>query len=1027
MAKVGIGAMNVMPNAQWETVKDIVFAALSQPSDSWPEFLDRKCGGDDSLRSEVELLLKSYESGFLETSVLATQIPTQPALAPGSSVNHYEVVRLLGRGGMSEVYLARDTSLDRRAAIKIIHAESGLGDEAASRLLREARAVARLEHPGICSVYEVGEADGLPFISMQYIEGSTLQDWIGGRTIDPETAFTFARQIAEALAEAHRHGIIHRDVKPANVMIDGGRNLKVLDFGLAKNIFPGLDGVGQTATGMIAGTVQYMSPEHLRGKPVDGQTDVWSLGVVLYQMLAGRLPFSGDSKADLIASILNDAIEPVRGLPPSRERAVNHVLGRALERDQDLRYKTMGEFCEDLRALESAGTVSVTPSKAAEGIGPAFIHKRRLAVTVLTLALISAIAAYLYWDRPSNYAHAFADAAAKPLRITGVYDTKKKMAGAMSDLSFSPDGRRLVFAVTEADKSSIQVLELANRHLTVLTEAQHQAHSPVWSPDGEWIAFVAKADGKDAAWSIPVSGGSPRHLVDFDVAHVYPKLRKWSNDGSKLFFDGDSGPSTVEINTGQVRHVDVSGMPGKVTRGFSISHDETTLLLPVFENNKQQLWLKSISDGEARLVSEAVLMNGTPEFFPDARTFAYSADDGDSFQIYVAGRDGAEPRPLTASGSSATSPVVSPDGATIAYVSNVDQANIYRTSLATGVHEMVTDRVNLQLFPALSPDGRSVAYQVINHPSKFTTAQLLVAASGTDESGANVEIPGGGYCVRFDPRGGRVAFVRGTPGNFHIWTYDIASGSQTQITRVPLTPPAFGVAPFELQRAPFESTPDGTRFAYLKRSNARDDIYIVGVDAPAGADNAVPIEDTARLGGMKWSNDGSQIAFTLSPRPDRPNNPSSNRVMVLRGTTVSKLAEFDKSVYVLGWSTADDAVLAAVEAEGEVRVVAVPAEPGSSSVRQVAALRNAKPLGVELSPDRKYVSYTVIRDGLSNICVTELGTGRENCLTSNADPAFYYSGVAWAPDSQSVIYSKQTGGMQIALISPRDQEKSINE
>ena len=226
-----------MKQENWQKVKKVFYSALNRAEPDRGAYLDNACSGDAKFRSEVELLLNSYESEFLETPIWPADdepSPTVPFLAAGAEFSHYQIVKLLGRGGMGEVYLANDTSLDRLVAIKIVHEGSGLGEKAEKRLLREARSAARLDHPNICSVYEIGETNGRPFIAMQFIEGDTLETLIRNALLTPKECIDIVIQIAAALSEAHTRGIIHRDIKPSNNIIDLRKQVKVLDFSLAK-------------------------------------------------------------------------------------------------------------------------------------------------------------------------------------------------------------------------------------------------------------------------------------------------------------------------------------------------------------------------------------------------------------------------------------------------------------------------------------------------------------------------------------------------------------------------------------------------------------------------------------------------------------------------------------------------------------------------------------------------------------------------------------------------------------------------
>jgi predicted ATPase len=271
-------------------------------------------------------------------------------LPGGSRLGSYEIVSLLGRGGMGEVYLAEDTRLRRKVALKLLPPESIADERAKTRLLREARAAAALDHTNICAVYEIGEAQGLSFIAMQYVEGETLADRMKRNALDLRMALAAATQVAAALAEAHRQGIVHRDIKPQNIMLSARGPVKVLDFGLAKGTLFADDASANmmTGTGMVIGTVPYMSPEQLRGEELDARSDIFSFGSVLHEMIAGSHPFSATSLAETISAILHAPAPPLTHDSSVALAELQRIVGKCLEKDRDWRYQTTRDLVIDL-------------------------------------------------------------------------------------------------------------------------------------------------------------------------------------------------------------------------------------------------------------------------------------------------------------------------------------------------------------------------------------------------------------------------------------------------------------------------------------------------------------------------------------------------------------------------------------------------------------------------------------------------------------------------------------------------------
>jgi non-specific serine/threonine protein kinase len=278
----------------------------------------------------------------------------------GQTVAHYRILKKLGAGGMGVVYEAEDTKLKRTVALKFLPAEMTKDPQAKARFIQEAQAAAALDHPNICAVYEIGEAEGKTYIAMPYVRGKNLKDRLGAGPLSLEEAVDIAGQVAEGLKDAHQKGIIHRDIKPANIMLTEKGQAKIMDFGLAKLT----SSADVTRTIGVTGTIAYMSPEQARGEAVDQRTDVWSFGATLYEMLAGAMPFGRKSDHALIYSILHEPPEPLARFRPDVPLALERLVQKALEKDQSFRYQSMAEVLEDLKAARIPGLGTAQPEKS---------------------------------------------------------------------------------------------------------------------------------------------------------------------------------------------------------------------------------------------------------------------------------------------------------------------------------------------------------------------------------------------------------------------------------------------------------------------------------------------------------------------------------------------------------------------------------------------------------------------------------------------------------------------------------------
>src|SRR6476619_4983193 len=407
---------NLMKAERWQRVNDLFQSAAERAPEERASFLDEGCHGDEGLRREVESLLASYEraENFIESPAfaIAPELLTNDragALA-GKVIGHYRIESLIGVGGMGEVYLARDERLGRKVALKLLPDRLTVDETQLSRFKAEARSASALNHPNILTVYEIGAEGNRQFIAKEFIEGMTLRASLAGGRMSLHAALEVAVQVASALAAAHETGVVHRDIKPKNIMLRPDGYAKVLDFGIAKlteqrpasdHSDLGTTAVLQTQPGLVLGTGRYMSPEQARGQTVDARSDIWSLGVVLYEMVGGSPPFRGETPSDCIASILKTEPPPLSGVLSDVPRKLESILQKALRKNSEERYQTIKEMLADLRnlkgELEAESSSSQTKARGESIVSKIKGHKRGVLLTLATILVAAAFAYSFYF------------------------------------------------------------------------------------------------------------------------------------------------------------------------------------------------------------------------------------------------------------------------------------------------------------------------------------------------------------------------------------------------------------------------------------------------------------------------------------------------------------------------------------------------------------------------------------------------------------------------------------------------------
>ena len=544
----------------------------------------------------------------------------------GQTLAHYKILEKIGSGGMGDVYLAEDTKLDRKVALKVLPPELAESEMRRARFQREAKAIAALNHPNIVHVYSVEEVEGVHFITMELVQGKTLTELIPKKGLALNKFFELAIPLADAVSAAHQKGIIHRDLKPGNLMQDEERRLKILDFDLAKwrqelleaglSELPTLEATGE---GRIVGTVACMSPEQAEGKSVDHRSDIFSIGIILYEMATGRRPFTGQTAASVLSSIIKETPPSVTEVNPALPKSLWRITRRCLAKDTERRYQSAKEIRNELEELKG----ELASGELEEG---AVVPKRSpvvkwfaAATVTMALALVGALA-YLLRELPSDRLRF-----TNPIQITSA-------AGVEDSPTWSPDGERLAFE-SEEGKHDIWVTQLGGGGAVNRTADQVRgAHHPGWSPDGSQIAFRSGTD----VFVMPALGGPARKVYAPDSARFISTV-DWSADGTERavafrgpeenFIDIFSLQSQETRRIAPPRHcLDMSGSPDG---GYIACVDAS--------NPRQQrtsLYLFLASGGEPIPVTDRSSRDWSPSWSSDGRRLFFVSNRGGSMDLW---------------------------------------------------------------------------------------------------------------------------------------------------------------------------------------------------------------------------------------------------------------------------------------------------------------------------------------------------------------------------------------------------------
>jgi eukaryotic-like serine/threonine-protein kinase len=870
-------------------------------------------------------------------------------------IGRYRVIAKLGEGGMGVVYRAYDAKLQRTVAIKVLGGVSDLS--ARKRLLQEARAASALNHPHICTVHEVDDAGPLAFIVMEHVEGRPLSDAIPPEGFPADTVLHDGLQIADALAHAHDRGIVHGDVKASNVLTTPEGRIKVVDFGLATRV--GGDEVAEVTTqstlltepGVLRGTLPYMAPEQLRGERADARSDVWALGVLLFEMTTGTRPFHGQTGFEMSSAILSQQAAP---LPENTLSPLRAVISRCLEKDPQRRYQRAGEV---RAALEAIQTGAVLPR--AVWRGP--VRWRRWAwAAALPVMLAAAYFGRQAWRPPEP---------GEPLKAVPL----TTLPGVELYPSISPDGNYVAFAWNGSQQNNydIYVQMIGAGSPLRLTTDPRSEQNPVWSPDGKWIAFLrgespsrVALEGKVELRLIPPLGGPERKVADIQLRAQPnpPGYVAWCPDSRCLIVTDEQGERkpyalfVVSLDTGEKRLLTNPQPPALGDSNPVVAPDGRSI---VFQRQStgaaaELFWLplkeNLTTSGEPKRLTTAALNAIHPTWTPDGKDVLFSAR-GSLWRLALSGQ--ASPTRLPFVGEDGLWPVVSRPQpgrpARLVYGRSFVDTNIWRVDTsALGAVSSSPPAVSIastrgDMSAQFSPDGRRVAFV----SDRGGTSEIWLA----DRDGSNaiqltsmdapsIDSP------RWSPDGQTIAFDSNPEGQRDIYLVAAAGGKPRRFT----THPAIDILP--------NFSRDGTWIYFCSTRAGARQIWKM----PAAGGDAVQVSDNIGWAASE-SPDGAYVYYTQSSGPEPsalwrlPTSGGQQRVKVLEGVVMRAFAVLEGGIYYID------------RPERETRLQYFDFGTGKSTMvsRDLGEVRSS----LSASPDGRTILYTRIDSSIDDLMLVE--------------------------------------------------------
>jgi Tol biopolymer transport system component/serine/threonine protein kinase len=814
---------------RWQRIQALYERALECSETQRAQFLDEACGADEDVRREVESLLgyaSEAQRVMEEDKVDAPGSRRDADVFPeGRELGSYKVLSLLGAGGMGKVYLAKDTRLGRTVAVKVLASDKVANAEQKRRFMQEARAASALNHPNIVTLYDISNDGGIDFLVMEYVEGQSLHKRIPRRGLPLREVLSYARQIVSALASAHAAGIVHRDIKPANVVVTGKGTIKVLDFGLAKLAEPvgpaSLDRpteVTRTQKGVVLGTAAYMSPEQASGKPIDARSDIFAVGVVLYEMLSGRRAFDRGTILATLGAVLYEDPPPLDEIVKTAPPELLRIVDRCLRKDPDRRIQTMADLKVALEELEEAPESARVPARPSK---PA--RKPWLVWAAVALIILAAAGAFFFLTRRAAPIPAFS-AVVKPLTSVNGWEVTP---------GWSPDGTMMAFSNNLNGNMDIFMMPTAGGEPRQLTNTPHDEVAPRWSPDFRYLAFAADRGPGAAVYLMPALGGAERELA----ATGLPSLERfadslqvlgstpWSPNSQELLYSratssGGTAIWRINVATRQQSQVTFPGA-GEGDYNASWSFDGTRIAFERTGNGRNTLQVIPAGGGEAVVLSDQNTFGAFTWSAANDRILFISPRTG-RLNMWEIDIDSRELRPITSGPNWDMFPIVS-RGGRLAYVSFGHQVDLHSLQLEGTEDTRVTFHTGESFFPSFSPNGRRLVYQ----SDRTGNSEIWELDLDTKTERNLTDHASGDLAPDWSPDGKEIVFLSKRGDKYQVWIMDSEGGSPRLLANHTVPVPLEGwsngaVAP--------RWSPDGRSIAFIAASDSGADLWVMDRD-----------------------------------------------------------------------------------------------------------------------------------------------------------------------------------------------------